>query len=70
MSWSGALKRFESGFVYQVPLLLSFLMVYDFVETNSMMIGFIKSNFYSQKLHWISLYTVAAADGGVCYEKE
>jgi len=38
----GAMKKFEPGFVYFVPMLLSFVMVYDFIETNSMMIGFIK----------------------------
>jgi len=38
----GFMKRFEPAFVYHVPLLLSFLMVYDFVETNSMVLGFIK----------------------------
>jgi len=35
-------KKFEPDFVYIVPLLLSFLMIYDFVETNSNMFAYIK----------------------------
>jgi len=37
------LKKFEPDFVYIVPLLLSFLMVYDYVETNSSMFAYIKT---------------------------
>ena len=37
------LKKFEPDFVYIVPLLLSFLMVYDYVETNSNMFAYIKT---------------------------
>lgn len=35
-------KKFEPDFVYLVPMLLSFLMIYDFVETNSNMFAYIK----------------------------
>lgn len=35
-------KKFEPEFIYIVPLFLSFLMIYDFVETNSSMFAYIK----------------------------
>jgi len=38
----GVVKKFEPDFVYIVPMLLSFLMIYDFVETNSNMFAYIK----------------------------
>jgi len=38
----GILKKFEPEFVYLVPLILSFLMIYDYVETNSSMFAYIK----------------------------
>jgi len=37
------LKKFEPDFVYIVPLGLSFLMIYDYVETNSSMFAYIKT---------------------------
>jgi len=36
------LKKFEPDFVYVVPMLLSFLMIYDYIETNSSMFAYIK----------------------------
>jgi len=38
----GIIKKFEPEFVYLIPLVLSFLMIYDFVETNSSMYAYIK----------------------------
>ena len=35
-------KKFEPDFVYSVPMLLSLVMIYDFVETNSSMFAYIK----------------------------